>query len=115
MVNYDNLLNGIMEAVNASSATLSLSCRAVDMIIGDRKEVGMVDLRSKREVQSGIFSFSGDFLQDMKATHANYIFVHSDSGDVVVINPYDVEASGFREITSKTELGEKIKTYIQMD
>ena len=115
MVNYDKLLSGIMEAVNASSATLSPSCRVVDMVIGDRKEVGMVDLRSKKEVQSGVFSFSGDFLQDMKATHAHYIFVHSDKGDVVVINPYNAEASGFRELVTKTELGEKIKTYIQMD
>ena len=115
MVNYDNLLNGIMEAVNATNVTLSLNGRVVDMIIDNHKVVGIVDLRSKKEVQSGIYSFSEEFMQDMRATHANYIFVHSDSGDVVVINPHDVEASGFRELATKTELGEKIRTYIQID
>lgn len=115
MVNYDKLLSGIMEAVNATSATFSPNCRVVYMIIGDRKVVGMVDLRSKKEVQSGIYSFSEDFWLNLKATRSKYIFVHSNKGDVVVINPYDVEASGFRELITKTEFGEKIKTYIQMD
>lgn len=107
-----DLKQAIAQATGAKSVKFSPNGRVADLIFRDgSKESCLVDNRSLDAFEAQIYSFSDDFLQDLKAINGEEekgLIVVTDDSDlsrIFIINPYCPSPCGVDYMESVDEWG----------
>ena len=120
--NLEKLKKAILSELDCNIGDFSPSQRVIDIIDRNGHEFScLIDFRSDKRFNDGIFSFTAEFMQDLKAINKN----HSDRGLIVIanrdktnkifiLNPRNSLITGFNHHKSYDERGELIHHYIKI-
>lgn len=68
-----------MEAVTATNGKLSPSMRVLDYTIDGQQKSLFIDWRSDEQMRRGVFSYSKDFVSDMKKQYEMVVIVNTEA------------------------------------
>ena len=120
--NLNKLRTAILTELDCNIGDFSPSQRVIDVTDRNGHEFScLIDFRSDKKFSDNVFSFTAEFIQDLKAINKN----HSDRGLIVIanrdktnkifiLNPHNSLITGFNHHKSYDERGELIHHFIKI-